>query len=217
MISRRSCLDEVSEAEILALVPSLARASDGDVPAAARPLLARLAKAAGVTDRDDEATTAQKIAAFVDANAPRDEVKRGFIVARRRDGAQPCARSEERARGDRAVRAKRGLCGRALLGAALHRHHEPRALAALRAPDGNDPDDVVLDVVHVVDVLLALTKQRATHAAIASAFELKSQAGYRGQELDGALELVEELRATGAVGVPPRRLPRRALRRSACT
>jgi hypothetical protein len=73
-------LGEVSEAEILAMVPSLVRASDGDVPAAARPLLARLAKAAGVTDRDDEATTAQKIAAFVDANTPRDEVKRGLFT-----------------------------------------------------------------------------------------------------------------------------------------
>lgn len=73
-------LGDVSEAEILALVPSLVRASEGDVPAAARPLLARLAKAAGVTSQDDEATTAKKIAAFVDANAPRDEVKRGLFA-----------------------------------------------------------------------------------------------------------------------------------------
>jgi hypothetical protein len=73
-------LGEVSEAEILALVPSLVRASDGDVPAAARPLLARLAKAAGVTDRDDEESTAKKIAAFVDAHAPREEVKRGLFT-----------------------------------------------------------------------------------------------------------------------------------------
>jgi hypothetical protein len=73
-------LGDVSEAEILAMVPSLVRASEGDLPAAARPLLARLAKAAGVTERDDEAATARKIAAFVDANAPRDEVKRGLFA-----------------------------------------------------------------------------------------------------------------------------------------
>jgi hypothetical protein len=73
-------LGDVSEAEILAMVPALVRATEGDVPAAARPLLARLAKAAGVTERDDEDTTARKIAAFVEANTPREEVKRGLFT-----------------------------------------------------------------------------------------------------------------------------------------
>lgn len=73
-------LGDVDGNEVLAMVPALLKAAGGELPAEARPLLARLARAAGVTERDDEAETKRKIDAFVAAHAPRDDVKRGLFT-----------------------------------------------------------------------------------------------------------------------------------------